>query len=612
VWSYFTFIAPTESKKAEIQGHPPCTWDVVMAYALVGLTFFMQSILIWLVFEEVVLSNVSWQNGIMDVSGKQPVALLGGSKGSGCNDGGSLCFSDSGGNFSCAPPSVQLAGRWDILDTNKDGIWTRKEVEERKEELQCTLAVNPVEVFDVMINMIKKREHLIWIHPDIKAAKAIHFAYFQYAIGDVIMCGYREAVMCPNLIKRGFFDSAFVHKTAPRVGTTTETALAYCTNLLKPQGLCEELLPSTYTVWKISSGGECGSESYSKFAYKNPGTGITKSLLEVDFSARQDYALAQEFWFRVFKGIVLLVWVMIVFSEYKEIVKFIALAMYFPDADDFGHDYVLVEADPSDPEDVRYRLQGITDNHRRAIAFLCVLRLILTTFLLIVGMSYIVKTNSYPDLLMNGVALGFVAEISAVLYSQILRDEIRDQTEDIKAIKVPMFGIRALNKYPALLDIILLGCLIVFCFAVMEWQLTSIVKPIFTALECTCLSVGEHCFEANKHDHTFWNNYWQHTVPWIYKELEGLKKGLPSGAAQYIASMAGGVLAEKAKKIVDVSVEKDVNKQVAQLEASDAEMHRKLNKLQHSLGSGGHSASQWGKNFFGVFNGPPGHPIHSP
>merc|ERR1719146_186859 len=145
------------------------------------------------------------------------------------------------------------------------------------------------------------------------------------------------------------------------------------------------------------------------------------------------------------------------FVEFKEVYKIMTVCLRYPDAADFGEDYVLVEQDPSDPEDVRYRLQGITQRHRIAVGVLCVVRLCLTSFLCIVGMSYIIKTHSYPDLLMNGVALAFVAEIASVLYSQVLREEIRDQTEDIKAIKVPMFGIYKLNKYPALVDILLLA-----------------------------------------------------------------------------------------------------------------------------------------------------------
>lgn len=587
VWSYFTFIPPTERKKALVKGTDPTSWDIVMAYVLVAMATFMQSILIWLVFQEVVLSNVEWQNGIMKVGGGGGPGLFTEKPTSTCNDAASLCFQHAG-NFTCAPPSVQLTGRWEDLDTNKDGTWTRDECEAAKEALQCKYAVNPVEVFDVLINMIKKRSHLIWVHPDIMEAKAIHFAYFQYAIGDISMCGYRDHLMCPNLIRRGFFESAFIHGTAPRVGKTTETAMAYCRGLLEPQGICEELLPSTYTVWKIASGIECGSTSFSKFKYYNPGTTLTKSLLAVRYSAVGDYELSQDNWFRVFKGIVLVIWTLLMYAEYKEIVKLVAFVVHFPNADDFGDDFVLIEQDPSDPEDVRYRLQGIRKDHRLACGLMAVLRLCLTTFLCIVGMSYIIKTHSYPDLLMNGVALAFVAEIASVLYSQILREEIRDQSEDIKPIKVPMFGINELNKYPALVDILGLFLVIAVCWAIMEWQLRSIVLPISTALQCTCLQHGEECFEAQKFDNQFWNNYWQHTVPWIYSEVAKLKAALPAGAASYIAAHAGSALvpgktASAPMPKVDISATKRVEASISQMEASDANLHKKLDKLEQEM-----------------------------
>jgi hypothetical protein len=360
--------------------------------------------------------------------------------------------------------------------------------------------------------------------------------------------------------------------------------MAYCRKLLRPQGLCEELLPSTYTVWKIASGIECGGEDYSKFKYTNPGTKLTKSLLEVDYGSRQEYELAQDGWFRIFKGIVLIVWSLIMFNEYKEIVKFISLVLYFPDATDFGEDYVLVEQDPSDPEDVRYRLQGIHYTHRVHVGILCCLRLGLTTFLCVVGMSYIIKTNVYPDLLMNGVALAFVAEIASVLYSQILREEIRDQTEDIKAIKVPMFGIRALNQYPALLDIILLAFVIGICYAIMEWQMGAIVQPIYQALECTCLSRGSECYESNRFDNKFWNNYWYRTVPWIYEEVAKLKAALPAGAASYVAAQAGSIVAgQTPEPQVDVSVVKQADVTVTQMEASNKNLFSRLKTIEQEI-----------------------------
>merc|ERR1719446_415456 len=102
---------------------------------------------------------------------------------------------------------------------------------------------------------------------------------------------------------------------------------------------------------------------------------------------------------------------------------------------------------------------------------LCLARVLVTCVLAVVGISYLIKTNGYADLIMNGVALVFIAEMSTVLYNQVLREEIKDQTEDIKALKVPMYGIDWLNRQPALVDIISISVLSLVVYIIMQWQL---------------------------------------------------------------------------------------------------------------------------------------------
>lgn len=528
VYSFFMFVGPTESKKKNTD---KLTWDIVMAYILICLNFFMQSILVWLVFESVVVENLNWQNGILSL--EDGVGNLFEEAPSKCNQGGALCFVDGNGVYTCSPPSVQLTGRWEELDTNKDGIWTWEEVQASKEELMCKYVVDPQEVFLVLVEMLKLREDIIWLHPDLKAGKMIHHSYFEYILGDLVICGYRSEDMCPNLLQRGFFSKPLEHGTSPRVGTEIESALRYCRGLLAEGGICENLLPSTYATWKVQSQAECGEPSYSKFVFQNPGNKVEKSLLSVDYGAREEYALAQEPQFRIFKAIILWIWLLLMFCEFKETWKIITVVMRYPAADDFGEDAVLMEQDPADPEDVRYRIQGITSKHRQTMGILCILRILITSALMIVGVSYIIKTNGYVDLLMNGVTLLFVADVSNILYSQVLREEIRDQTEDIKAMKVPMYGWEWLNRQAGLLDIVCMVCLWGLVYLVMHWNLNSVTLPIYKALECTCLSSGDECFEAQHFNKPWWDNYWMKIIPNVFKEVDALKATVP-GAALFI------------------------------------------------------------------------------
>lgn len=590
VYSFFMFISPTQ--KAKRKEHPTeLDWDVTMSYILVFLNIFFQSVLLALIFEEVVMANVQWQNGIMKL-GKDPVMGLFTEPPAGCNDGGALCFKDKG-NFTCAPPSVQLTGRWNELDTDGDGVWTRAEVLKNREALKCKYVVDPLDVFHVLVNMLKLRESIIWLHPDIKSGTAIHFSYFTYAMGDLLMCGYRSEDMCSNILQRGFFDGPLKEGTAPRVGTTIESALKYCRALLRPGGTCEHLLPSTYATWKISSGQECGDPSYSKFTYTNPKNGITKSLLSVDYGVRSEYELAQEFWFMVFKSVMLFMWLTSMLVEYKEIIKIVTFCGRIPDAAELeqrGEDPVSIERDPADPENVRYLLQGITSSHRTMLVALCLIRTIVTSVLMFVGVSYLIKTNGYADLIMNGVALIFIAEVAQVLYDQILREEIKNQTEDIKPIKVHMYGIDSLNRKPALVDTLYVFGTMLVVYVIMQWQLASIVVPVSHALQCTCVSDGPQCLEAQKYNYDFWYNYWTKAVPGVFAEVDKLKATAPAGAMSYM-SLSGARVSEGLRQ-KEVEREEDAElatnkkklatneKEIAELEKSNTGLEARLEALE--------------------------------
>jgi hypothetical protein len=301
--------------------------------------------------------------------------------------------------------------------------------------------------------------------------------------------------------------------------------LEYCRNLLDDGGFCELNLPSTYRTWKIESGQQCGSPSYDKFTYTNPGSGVVKSLLSVDYSARQEYELSKTPIFRAFKAVVLFLWLIAMLVEAREITQILTWCIKFPDAEQFGEDAVIEEADPADPEDVRYRIQGIINSHRLSVAALICIRAVLSTVILYVGTTYLLKQTEYVDLLLNGVALIFIVEIANVLYGQVLREEIRDQCEDIFPMKAAMYGVDYLNRRPALVDIISVVILLIIVYYVMDCHHNSVVIPVHDALECTCLSSGSTCYEAQKFGFDFWHSYWKDTIPAIYSAVAALKSG---------------------------------------------------------------------------------------
>jgi len=517
VYSYFMFITPTELRK-EGGGF---TWDTIMAYLLIVVNFTMQGVLLYAIFNKIVVGNIEWQNGIMKVGGADWGLFDSAATGHGCNDGGSLCFIDHNKSFSCAPPSVQLTGRWEELDTDGDGIWTQQEVMEAREKLQCKYVVDPVEVFNVFISFLKERENVIWLSPQVKQGKAIPKPYFTYASGDIIMCGYRSKEMCPNLLKRGVFHAPLKHKTAPRVGVTIESALDYCYDLLAPGGHCERILPSTYAVWRQESEEQCKEPEFSKIIYENPGNGVIKSLLEVDYEARVAYSRSKTGTFKLYKCIIIALWCLTMLVELREIVMDLTWAIRFPDAAQFGENAVKIHEDTEG--NAKFTIQGITMGHRCFVGLLCVARLVMTGILLFVGVSYLLKQTSYIDLIMDAVALGFIIEISRILYAHVLHQGVREQCEALDPMTVPMFGNEWLNQRPTLVNFIeVFAVAAVVAFIMYTWY-SGTVEPLYEALECACLGKGAHCHEADRFSYDFWYKYWQEDVPNVFKAVAEMR-----------------------------------------------------------------------------------------
>merc|ERR1719420_1411722 len=101
--------------------------------------------------------------------------------------------------------------------------------------------------------------------------------------------------------------------------------------------------------------------------------------------------------FRLFKGVILTLWLVGMGLEFREIYQIMTLVFKYPDAAQFGEESVIEEADP---EDVRYRIQGLEKSHRMAIGVLTSVRFLFTAVLAWVGVVFLLKQIDYIDLLL--------------------------------------------------------------------------------------------------------------------------------------------------------------------------------------------------------------------
>merc|ERR1740130_1658685 len=429
---------------------------------------------------------------------------------------------------------------------NKDGIWTRAEVDAARADLKCKYSVDPVEVFDALVKILLTHdvthETSIWIHPDLKAGKAIHKAYFTYALGDIAICGYRNQDMCPNLLKRGVFHAALKHGTAPRIGNTTDSALTYCRKMLEPMGVCEEILPATYATWKLSSVAQCQIPKYHNFVYKNPASGELKSLLAVDYVARLSYERAQTTIFQVYKGMICGLWILLVVSQLRRVSKVITWVVEFPAAEEQDEETRAKLAQMSRNSFIQVKVDGITMRHRIVLFLVSISRIVICCILMYVGLSFLGRQNDYVLLLLDGVALILIIEVQEIVYERVIRPEVRRNWEDSDDMTFAKVGF--LKQRPDVVDMIWF-IIILAGSGLFMWNLTrTMVYPLHDALDCACLSSGDKCFEATRFSNKFWDQYWSIDLPGVFNQINNLKGGFSAwGANLHTGSLAASSIA---------------------------------------------------------------------
>jgi hypothetical protein len=553
VYSFLMFLGPTEGIKSG--GKNWLTIDVSMAYFLVLMTVVIQSVVLYAIWDRVVLNTIQWEMSIVNTNslgnrlimaiGEDADPLGGAPPPPECNSGRSLCRIEDG-LYTCAPPSVQLTGRWAELDTNGDGVWTRKEAEAAQQELQCKYVVDPLLVFDVFANLVIAREKIIWVHPDVKKGKAIAKPYFTYAAGDIIMCMYRNDKMCANVLERGYFDAPLTHNTVPRVGNSIDSALEYCYQLLKPGGTCETVLPSTYSVWKVASDQECKKKTYSKFSYTNPNATMdeSKSLLSVDYKARKQYEKVYTNLFITYKTIIIVIWVVAMVYELKDKIKSVTWLCRMPgeaECEQQGLPLAKVEDDDT------WTINGITRSHRFVMSVITFIRILMLAVLSVAGTSLLLNSPEYMSLIFDAVALYFVIELANLIWFGLIREKIRTEiSENINGTRVEMYGIPFCTHRPGVMDLSWLIFAVGIAMGLVYIFYRDSVGPLKDAIECTCVTSGDKCREAKQFDYDFWYDYWKVKTPQVFRDVEVLKKQEEEALFRVFTQMNTSLAAEAA------------------------------------------------------------------
>lgn len=253
-----------------------------------------------------------------------------------------LCNRVDRSSVECAPPSSSFMDFWHDLDTDNDGFWTVDEARADASNLGCSLGVTVEEMFrstcrGLEVDFEDSVEHggrLVETPISIQNRTAVPLSYFIWFEGVVALCSKTDASHCSRLMQEGAFDGA-ANPNAPNWKggiRDLDTAMSYCSRMLKPGGHCDELMPGTYTMYQSRVREKCGKPVFAlgpRYANPNDDHDVVRTDI-VQFKHLADFETTHSGPFRFFLALLLMMWYINLLEEFKDCLNLLDFIWNFP------------------------------------------------------------------------------------------------------------------------------------------------------------------------------------------------------------------------------------------------------------------------------------------
>lgn len=430
-----------------------------------------------------------------------------------------LCLALPNGTFTCSPPSLRFVNFWTMLDADGDGQWTEEEAQSDSAHLHNELGVRPGQVWRAAAHGLTmawgEKLHLTWA--DV-VANGISRPLFDWWAGDIMMCQFADVNMCTELAARGLFDG-ILDPSSPAAGKglrDLNSAVDYCTEMLRDNGKCDKILPQTFTMYRKAREEQCGAVALSPGPlYEDPYNERDRLYtVQVNFSNVGKYYLASDRTYQVFLVLILMIWFISLIDELRELLKLTEFLWVFPDASKIAHE-IEINVDCK-----TVIVEGITSMHRGLMAGVLVIRVLLLFYLCIVGTVFLINETDYLELLLNAVALAFIITIDEMLYAALARTKTKADLDNTEALTFPSsFPDKGFAGWVHRKDFWGLVVIPLLSVGIVALNYMHVTRPVLSALECACNQRGEHCLEAVSRNHGWWDDYWAIRMPQLSTAL---------------------------------------------------------------------------------------------
>jgi len=500
IYSFYMFMPSVEYRATGRR----CNYILGFALGLVILNIMMQGGLMFVVSrdamrrEDAVLTRlIQTPPPWYQVHKKWPVvgATAGASE---CVPEKTLCV-NIGDKISCAPRSVGLLQHWDQLDIDGDGIWSRTEADNKthRADIQCRFGSDPLVLYGNMVHNLQGQSSLDGrLHPNLLEGSEIHKAYFDWYIGEPLLCAHIDEDSCGNLFEKGVFDEA-IRSGAPFTPPINDldSARGYCSALL--QNKCGHILPSSYHTWKSAALEMCGAKQFSAVPYNSPDGDPNNSVNLVTYQGPTEYQKYRSWIFTGYLATLLLTFFSTLLAEWKDIYRTVLYCIQFP------------------------HVRGAANDNfqRSSVVLITLLRVVLWLLVGYGGTLFLTSKTDYLGMIFDALSLAFIITIDELIYATMLRAPMKSAHQELEGLLLHRRKLwMSVHFWEA---VMLLGVVAAAVGVACSYQMQEL-KPISQALECLCSAEGPNCHEASMHTKAWWDTYWTETVPAASRQIDKL------------------------------------------------------------------------------------------
>jgi hypothetical protein len=434
---------------------------------------------------------------------------------------------------------------WKRLDLDGDGIWTMEEAKYDMNNLGCEYGVSAEDVFRSVCRGIAADEVMHHVETNavnvsesevskrsLKRTGVTKKDFKDWAALSVV-CSAADESRCGELLTLGVFDGALPKDDSGDTVKSLDGAIDYCQSMLRANGKCDKMLPVTFTMHRHRALDKCGSRNYlNGDRYTNPyDVEDVSRVMEVDYSRVNMYKKASSWQHILFLSLVLMIWYLKLLGEFGYLCELVAFIWNFP---------VSSHEDPLRLRPIfqelkvsltSFRLPQISKNcldnlkpkevpepiaftavsipHKIVCMLICILRILIATWLFFAGTVLCTSTFTYMLLLINGVTLAFIFDLPGFFYTFLIPDDMKNELE-VQMKPVGYTAGKAHWLISAIFSRSVAGLTIVpltVVMAVAHHQFFA-VRPALEALNCLCFQNGPRCAAHDQMSAEWWAKYW--------------------------------------------------------------------------------------------------------